>query len=47
MHKLIKSYQESDFFRNALKLISGTMIAQIISYAISPIISRIYSIEDM
>jgi teichuronic acid exporter len=47
MYKLIKSYQESDFFRNALKLISGTMIAQIISYAISPIISRIYSTEDM
>ncbi|MBP6090180.1 MAG: lipopolysaccharide biosynthesis protein [Crocinitomicaceae bacterium] len=47
MYKLIKRYQESDFFRNALKLISGTMIAQIISYAISPVISRIYSTEEM
>jgi O-antigen/teichoic acid export membrane protein len=37
----------SEFFRHTLTLISGTTIAQIISYAISPIISRIYSTEEM
>lgn len=36
----------SDFTKNVLTLISGTTIAQIISIGISPILSRIYSLEE-
>jgi len=36
---------KSDFSKNVLTLMSGTTIAQIISFAISPILSRIYSPE--
>jgi O-antigen/teichoic acid export membrane protein len=37
---------KSEFFRNALTLISGTTIAQFIAIIVSPILSRIYSTED-
>lgn len=47
LETLKSNYLRSEFLRNALTLISGTMIAQIISYSISPIISRIYSTEEM
>ena len=36
----------SDFSKNVLTLISGTTIAQGITIAISPILSRIYSPSD-
>ena len=47
LSKLKSGYLQSEFLRNAMTLISGTVIAQIISYSISPIISRIYSTEEM
>jgi len=37
---------QSEFFRNVFTLISGTTIAQIISLAIYPVLSRMYSPED-
>lgn len=36
----------TDFTKNTLTLISGTTIAQVISIGISPILSRIYSLEE-
>lgn len=46
MKKIAYWNKRSDFTKNIVKLISGTFIAQIISIAISPILSRIYSPED-
>jgi O-antigen/teichoic acid export membrane protein len=37
---------KSEFFRNALTLISGTSIAQFIAIIMTPVLSRIYSTED-
>ncbi|WP_440952856.1 oligosaccharide flippase family protein [Methanococcoides sp. FTZ1] len=36
----------SDFIRNIMKLVSGSMVAQIIGILLFPIISRIYSPDD-
>lgn len=45
--KTLKSdYLRSEFFRNALTLISGTTIAQFVAILLTPILSRIYSTED-
>lgn len=45
--KVLKSdYLRSEFFRNALTLVSGTTIAQFIAILVTPILSRIYSTED-
>ena len=37
----------SDFSRSVMILVSGTVLAQFLSYLISPIISRLYTPEDM
>ena len=44
---MLERLKKSDFLNSILILISGTVIAQIISYSLSPIISRIYSPEEM
>ncbi len=44
MFKFIKN---SDFFKSVFILVSGTVIAQIITYALSPLISRLYSPSEM
>lgn len=44
---MIERYKKSEFFRSILLLVSGTMIAQLVTYLLTPIISRIYSPEDM
>jgi O-antigen/teichoic acid export membrane protein len=38
---------KTDFFKSLAVLLSGTLIAQVISYALAPIISRIYSPAEM
>lgn len=43
-HKL-KKMLTSDFFKNVGKLASGTMVAQVITFATLPIIARLYSQE--
>ncbi len=47
---LIKKYKKkilsSEFNRNALTLVSGTTIAQLLPLAISPILSRMYTADD-
>lgn len=37
----------SDFSRSVMTLVSGTVLAQLLSYLVSPIISRLYTPEDM
>ena len=44
--ELILTLKQSPFFKNLLIVMSGTAIAQMISYAISPIISRLFSPSD-
>jgi len=44
--KAIKNLRKSAFLKNILIVMSGTAIAQIISYALSPIISRLFTPED-
>lgn len=44
MFKLIK---KSEYFKSVFVLVSGTLIAQLISYALSPLISRLYSPTEM
>jgi O-antigen/teichoic acid export membrane protein len=41
-----KNYLSNEFFRNVLTLMTGVVIAQFISIALSPVISRLYSPED-
>lgn len=43
---LINSLKKSSFFKNILIVMSGTAIAQIIAYSLSPIISRLFTPED-
>lgn len=38
---------KTDFISSVLILVSGTVLAQLISYLLSPIISRLYTPEDM
>ena len=44
MYKFIK---KSDFISKIILLVSGTLIAQSISYLLSPVISRLYTPEEM
>ncbi|MFN5416949.1 MAG: lipopolysaccharide biosynthesis protein [Flavobacteriia bacterium] len=44
---LAKLNIKSEFFKSVLVLTSGTVLAQIISYLLSPIITRLYSPEDV
>ncbi len=39
--------QKSDFIRSVMVLMTGTIMAQAIGYLISPILTRIYSTEEM
>jgi len=43
---MLKKYLKSDFSRNVLTLITGTIIAQALPIAISPILTRIYTPSD-
>jgi len=42
----LPSIAQSEFFRNVFTLVSGTTIAQIISLAIYPVLSRMYTPDD-
>ncbi|MBC7364028.1 MAG: oligosaccharide flippase family protein [Candidatus Aminicenantes bacterium] len=42
----IKNLRKSNFLKNILIVMSGTAVAQAISYALSPIISRLFTPED-
>ena len=44
---MIKKLRQSEFVSSVATLASGTIIAQLFSYALSPIITRLYSSEDM
>ena len=46
LETLKSSYLRSEFFRNALTLISGTSIAQFVAILMTPILTRIYTTED-
>jgi teichuronic acid exporter len=37
---------KSDFFRSIMVLTSGTLIAQVLSYAVTPLITRLFTTED-
>ena len=43
----ISKITKGDFFKSFTVLLSGTLIAQIIGYAIAPILTRLYSTEEM
>ena len=44
---MFENINKSVFFKNVLKLVSGTLIAQLVTYSLSPIIYRFYSPEEM
>lgn len=44
--RIIKHYKSSEFIKNIAVVISGTAISQIISIAITPILTRNYTPED-
>lgn len=44
---MIKRIKSSDLMRNVLVLMTGTVFAQVFSYALSPLISRLYNEGDM
>jgi O-antigen/teichoic acid export membrane protein len=44
--RIIKQYKSSEFIKNIAVVISGTAISQIISIAITPILTRNYTPED-
>jgi teichuronic acid exporter len=44
---MLERLKKSDFLNSIFILISGTVIAQIISYSLSPIITRLYLPEEM
>ena len=41
--KSIKKQLKSDYFKSLSVLLSGTLIAQVIGYAIAPLLTRLYS----
>ena len=43
----LPSFFRSDLFKSFTVLISGTLIAQIIGYAVAPILTRLYSTAEM
>ena len=43
---LFQTKKESEFYKNVLTLMSGTLIAQALPFFTSPILSRIYSPEN-
>jgi lipopolysaccharide exporter len=45
--KLSLSYLlNTDYFKNSLKLVSGTVVGQVLTLAVAPILSRLYGAED-
>lgn len=46
MKQLFRKYRTSPFAQNVSVLASGSIVAQVISVLISPVLSRIYSPED-
>ena len=44
--KIIKKIKSSSFFKNTLTLMTGTMLAQIMTFLASPVLSRIYQPAD-
>lgn len=44
---MIKRLRESDFISSVAMLVSGTIVAQLITYSLSPVISRLYTSEEM
>lgn len=45
--KRIRTHLQSDFFKSLTVLLSGTLIAQAIGYAIAPILTRLYDTAEM
>jgi len=43
----IKKQLKSDYFKSLSVLLSGTLIAQVIGYAIAPLLTRLYSTAEM
>ena len=37
----------SDFIKSIVTLVTGTMIAQVVTYLLSPVLTRVYTPEDM
>jgi teichuronic acid exporter len=44
---MIKKLRESDFIRSVATLASGTILAQLLTYALTPIITRLYTDDEM
>lgn len=44
---MIKKLRQSDFVRSVATLVSGTVLAQMVTYSLSPVISRLYTSEEM
>lgn len=44
---MIKKIKESDFIRSVATLASGTILAQLLTYALTPVITRLYTEEEM
>lgn len=44
---MIKQLRSSDFIRSVATLVSGTIIAQALSYLLQPVITRLYTAEEM
>lgn len=44
---MLKKLRKSDFVGSVATLVSGTIIAQLFTYALSPLITRLYTTEDM
>lgn len=45
--KSIKKQLKSDYFKSLSVLLSGTLIAQVIGYAIAPLLTRLYTTAEM
>ena len=44
---MIKKLRQSDFVRSVATLVSGTVLAQMVTYSLSPVVSRLYTSEEM
>ena len=47
MKGLVKRLCNNSFFRSIATLMSGTIVAQVIAFAISPLMTRLYSEEQI
>ena len=45
--KSIKKQLKSEYFKSLSVLLSGTLIAQVIGYALAPLLTRLYSTAEM